>query len=139
MDKITADRKQIGACGLYCGACRKYVEFHSTFSRQGITQIYSVLHLWLNENVGGKCPGCRDNEKASWCKIRKCCQEKGFHTCAECDKEVEECKIHNNFIGKVFALIFRSDRAACIRFIRENGEQAYAEEMTRRGLQTMKK
>lgn len=113
MDKIKVDRRQIGACGLYCGACRKY--------------------------AGGKCPGCRDNENASWCKIRKCCQEKGFHTCAECDKDVKECKIHNNFIGKVFALIFRSDRAACIRNIRENGEQAYAEEMTRRGLQTMKK
>ena len=103
----------IGACGLYCGACRKY--------------------------RSGKCSGCQENEKADWCKIRKCSQEKGFHTCAECNKDVKECKTHNNFIGKVFAFFFRSDRAACISYIRENGEQAYAEEMARRGQQTMKK
>ena len=113
MDKRTANNLPIGACGLYCGACRKYRD--------------------------GKCPGCHENVKASWCKIRKCCQEKGFHTCAECDKDMKACKTHNNMIGKVFALIFRSDRAACIRYIRGNGEQAYAEEMARRGQQTMKR
>ncbi len=29
-----------------------------------------------------KCPGCKNNEKASWCKIRQCCISKGYHTCA---------------------------------------------------------
>ena len=65
--------------------------------------------------------------------------EKGFHTCAECDTDVKECRLHNNLIGKFFALVFRSDRPACIRYIRENGELAFAEEMTKRGEQTMKK
>ncbi len=113
MEETRTNHLPIGACGLYCGACRKHLR--------------------------GKCPGCHQNENATWCNIRKCCQENGFHTCAECAKDVKECKLHNNFIGKVFAFVFRSDRAACIRYIRENGEQAYAEEMERRGQQTMKK
>ena len=87
----------------------------------------------------GKCPGCHENEKASWCKIRKCSMGKGFYTCAECEMEVKDCQLHNNMIGKFFAFVFRSDRPACIRYIRENGEQAFAEEMTKRGELTMKK
>ena len=65
--------------------------------------------------------------------------EKGFHTCAECGMDVKDCRLHNNLIGKFFAFVFRSDRPACIRYIRENGEQAFAEEMTKRGEQTMRK
>ena len=80
MKEITINPQQIAACGLYCGACKKF--------------------------LNGKCPGCKENEKASWCKIRKCCQEKDLHTCAECDKDVTECKIHNNFVGKIFAFLF---------------------------------
>ncbi len=113
MKEITIDAKMVAACGLYCGACKKYRM--------------------------GKCPGCHKNEKASWCKIRKCCIEKGFHTCAECEMDVKDCRLHNNLIGKFFAFVFRSDRPACIRYIRENGEQAFAEEMTKRGEQTMRK
>ena len=33
----------------------------------------------------------------------------------------------------------KNSRPACIRYIRENGEQAFAEEMTKRGAQTMRK
>ena len=124
MKEITVDTKKIAACGLYCEACKKYRM--------------------------GKCPGCHENEKASWCKIRKCCMEKGFHTCAECERlrvgerssgmmDVKDCRLHNNLIGKFFAFVFRSDRPACIRYIRKNGEQAFAEEMTKRGEQTIKK
>ena len=113
MKEITVDTKKIAACGLYCGACKKYRM--------------------------GKCPGCHENEKASWCKIRKCCMEKGFHTCAECEMDVKDCRLHNNLIGKFFAFVFRSDRPACIRYILENGAQAFAEEMTKRGEQTIRK
>lgn len=113
MENITADKNNIAACGLYCGACRKF--------------------------LSGKCPGCKDNEKASWCKIRQCCISKGYHTCAECKRDVRECKTYSNFISKVFAFIFNSDRPSCISYIREHGEIAYAEEMSRRGCQTIKR
>lgn len=110
---ITTSIEHIAACGLYCGACRKY----------------------LNE----KCPGCRLNNKATWCKIRQCCIEKGFHSCADCTMNAKDCKIHNNVIGKIFAFLFNSDRAACIRYIQAYGCEAFAEEMTRRKAQTMRK
>ena len=103
---IEANRELIAACGLYCGACRKYLSY--------------------------KCPGCNKNEKATWCKIRLCVKGKGFHSCAECRKDVSDCKIYSNLIGKIFAFLFKSDRPACIHYIRQHGEQAFAEEMTRR-------
>lgn len=112
MKDIEANKELIAACGLYCGACRKYLT--------------------------DKCPGCHNNEKASWCKIRACVKDNGYHSCAECRKDVSECKIYSNLIGKIFAFLFRSDRPACIRYIREHGEQAFAEEMTKRKCQTMK-
>ena len=113
MKEISINPQQIAACGLYCGTCKKF--------------------------LSGKCPGCKENKKASWCKIRKCCQEKGFHTCAECDKDVKECNIHNNIVGKIFALLFNSDRAACIRYIRENGEDAFAKKMAKDNQMTIRR
>lgn len=113
MKEIEANEELIAACGLYCGACRKY----------------------LSE----ECPGCHDNEKATWCKIRSCVKGNGYHSCAECCKNVTECKIYSNLIGKIFAFIFKSDRPACIRYIKEHGEQAFAEEMTKRKCQTIKR
>lgn len=104
----------VAACGLYCGACNKY--------------------------RNAKCPGCRDNEKAQWCKIRSCCIENGYRSCADCTiMPLEECKKFNNLVGKVFALIFRSDRDACVRRIREIGYDEYARQMHISGQMTMKK
>ncbi len=113
MKKIEADKGLIAACGLYCGACRKY--------------------------LSDKCPGCHNNEKASWCKIRSCVKDNGYHSCGECSKDVSGCKIYSNLIGKIFAFIFKSDRPASILYIREHGEQAFAEEMTKRKCQTIKR
>lgn len=113
MKTIVADKELIAACGLYCGACRKYLL--------------------------GKCPGCHENKKATWCKIRTCAKEHGYRSCAECCKNVSECKIYSNLIGKIFAFLFKSDRPACIRYIREHGEQAFAEEMAKRQCQTIKR
>ena len=113
MKPIIADSRYVAACGLYCGACRKY----------------------LND----KCPGCRQNEKATWCRIRSCCLEKGFKTCAECSQVVTDCKLYSNWVSRVFAFVFNSDRPACIRFIKDQGEQAFAEEMTKRQCQTIKR
>lgn len=113
MKQITADTGHIAACGLYCGACRKY--------------------------LADKCSGCKDNKKAEWCKIRSCCLANGYSTCAGCSKDVANCSKFSNLIGKVFAFLFNSDREACIRYIKENGEQAFAKEMSERKCQTMKR
>ncbi|WP_455497056.1 DUF3795 domain-containing protein [Coprobacter sp.] len=110
---IEINKENIAACGLYCGACRKF--------------------------LSDRCQGCRHNEKASWCKIRRCCINKGYSTCAECSLDIKNCKTYSNFIGKVFAILFKSDRPTCIRYIKEHGEQAFAEEMTKKKCQTMKR
>lgn len=108
-----ADTELIAYCGLYCGACRKY--------------------------TAGKCPGCRQNEKAAWCKIRVCCREKEIHSCAGCDRELARCGKFNNFAAKIFGWLFNSDRAACVGLIRQAGPGAYAEKMAREGRQTLKR
>ena len=112
---IYVNRELIAACGLYCGACRKFRK--------------------------GRCAGCRltEDNHLQWCKIRKCCHEQGYHTCAECGTAVEDCKTHNNLIGKLFALLFNSDRAACIHYIMQKGEDAYAEKMAWDEKMTMNK
>ena len=73
------------------------------------------------------------------CRMRQGCEGLQVHTCAECDKDVKDCKIHNNFVGKIFAFLFNSDRAACIRYILENGEEAFAEKMAKEKQMTMKR
>jgi deoxyhypusine synthase len=113
--ELIADTKQIAYCGLYCGACPKFLK--------------------------GKCPGCIKNEKASWCKVRKCCMQKNIASCADCDEfeNAKECKLHNNFMAKLFALIFKSDRYACLELINENGYENFAKFMAENKLVTIKK
>jgi len=112
-EEVKVNQELIAYCGLYCGACGKY--------------------------QSGKCPGCRLNEKATWCKIRVCCTDNGYHTCAECTKNPHDCKKFNNFFSKLFALIFKSDREACLRRINEIGEVDYAREMAEKKIMTIKK
>jgi len=111
---IVADRNLIAYCGLYCGACRAYLK--------------------------GSCPGCRDNVKATWCKIRQCCQEANLDSCAECSTiKLEECKKYNNFISKVIGVVLNSDRSACIHRIGKIGYDQFAVEMAENKRQTIKR
>jgi len=110
---IKVDAELVAYCGLYCSACRKY--------------------------LSNKCPGCRKNEKAQWCKIRTCCIENSYHNCANCKMNPHDCKKFNNFFSKMFALIFKSDREACITQIKETGEIEYARKMAEKRMMTIKK
>jgi hypothetical protein len=107
MRQITNDASLIAFCGLYCGACGAY----------------------LRE----KCLGCRENTKAGWCKIRLCCGENKYKSCADCTgfKDVDDCGKFNNIISRVFGFVFRSNRKACIEQIRSKGLKAHAEIMSR--------
>ena len=110
---IPLDKELVACCGLYCGACRKYLI--------------------------GKCPGCRENEKAPWCEIRVCCKENSFSTCADCSQPVMQCRKFNTFISRVFAFITHSDREGCINRIRETGMASFAQEMCDNQQMTLKK
>jgi hypothetical protein len=114
MKNITADPKLVAFCGLYCGACGSFLR--------------------------GKCPGCYKNDKATWCKVRNCCRENKYSTCADCKKvpDVADCKKHNNLIARIFSFIFRSNRQACIRRIKETGISSFAVEMAGKRAHSMK-
>lgn len=104
--------KNISFCGLYCGNCPKYKK--------------------------EKCPGCAGNAKASWCKIRSCCIENNYKSCAECsDPGIESCKKFNNPLGTLFGIIFNSDRASGIRMIQNDGCEAFVMEMNKTNRMTI--
>lgn len=115
MSEITADKNLVAFCGLYCAACSRYVK--------------------------EKCPGCRENKKASWCGVRTCCLERGYDSCADCTEfpEAQECGTFNNFMARIFGFIFRSDRAACIGAIREKGYDAFVRDMAARRARTIRR
>ena len=115
MKAITSNPNLVAYCGLYCGACKAYLK--------------------------ERCPGCHEKEKAGWCKIRSCCISHQYASCADCAEMAEpnDCRKFNNLISKVFGLIFRSDRAACIHQISELGIQGHADNMAKGKRQSIRK
>ena len=87
---IKEDKGLVAYCGIYCGSCKKY--------------------------ISNKCLGCSKNEKASWCKIRSCCIENKYSSCADCKEfnTPDECKKFNNLMAKLFSVLFNSNRSKCI-------------------------
>lgn len=106
MAEIVDKTHLVAYCGLNCGSCGSYKK--------------------------GKCKTCKDGGGFSRCKVRKCCIELNHLTCAECEK-LENCKTIDNFISKIFALIFRSDRKGNLRQIREMGLEKWIEEQAASG------
>ncbi len=103
--KLDSSVNLIAACGLYCGSCSKFIK--------------------------GTCPGCKENEKATWCKIRTCNLENHTANCSECTKVVmQDCKKLNNRIGKIFKWITKTDRIASLQYISNNGPEDYVKKMT---------
>ncbi len=115
MKTITSDVALVAYCGLYCGACGSYLK--------------------------GRCPGCHGNQKASWCKVRTCCIEHDYPSCADCKEftDPRQCKIYNNFISRIVGFVLRSDRAACIMQIKAIGMQGHADTMAKQQKQTIRK
>ncbi|MEI7661235.1 MAG: DUF3795 domain-containing protein [Bacteroidota bacterium] len=115
MKPVIADKGLVAFCGLYCGACKKY--------------------------LSGSCPGCHENSKASWCKIRSCNIEHSYSSCADCKEFANpmDCSKFNNFFSKVFAIVFKSNRAGCIAMIKESGYDGFARHMAENGLQSIRK
>lgn len=115
MREIAENVELVAYCGLYCGACGAYLK--------------------------ERCDGCHENEKAAWCKIRICCKRKNIASCAECKdfSNALDCRKFNNLMSKVFGLLFKSDRAGCIRQIQELGLQGHAKKMAQLKSQTIRK
>jgi hypothetical protein len=56
---------------------------------------------------------------------------KGIASCAECNEfaDPKACKKFNNIMSKVFALLFKSNRPACVAQIKELGLEGHAKKM----------
>jgi hypothetical protein len=109
MAETKSGTELISACGLYCANCGKYKK--------------------------GKCAGCFENVKAAWCKVRACCIENKFSSCAECTgcADPNTCRKFKNPIASFMGVLFNTDRAAGITFIREKGKEAFAAELGKSG------
>jgi hypothetical protein len=115
MKELVADKNLIAFCGLYCGACGSYLK--------------------------GKCQGCQKNEKAYWCKVRLCCLQNNYSSCAQCNfySDTVHCEKFNNIFSKIIGFFMNSDRRACIELIRAKGPEEYAKFMALNKTQRIKK
>jgi hypothetical protein len=113
MPDVTVDPNLVAYCGLYCGACRSYLK--------------------------GRCPGCHANTKATWCKIRTCCTEHAYASCADCKEHADarDCAHFKHPIARVMSLFFNSNRPAGVRKIRELGVEGFAAYMAERNIMTL--
>lgn len=107
------ERKYLLAyCGFYCGDCLGYTgviadaaenlmevlekyKFDRTAESVFPEQLrdYDKLHEMLDFMTGLRCAGvCREGEQdaPSGCQVKKCCRDRGFYACYECD-DFETC------------------------------------------------
>jgi len=107
------ERKDLLAyCGLYCGDCLGYTgviadaakNFMKVLEKYKFDQTakcvfpeelknYDTFCEMLVFMTNLKCPKiCREREDSdAFCKVRKCCRDRGFHACYECD-DFETCE-----------------------------------------------
>jgi hypothetical protein len=92
-------------CGLYCGNCTGY--------KRGLPLM-------------ARCSGCLEGGGPPNCGIRDCSQDKGYRTCAECDR-LEACGLFDGFAHKVARVVFGSDKRGNLVKIRELGLEAFVQ------------
>jgi len=101
------DKKLIAYCELDCSQCFGYTRTIPEAAknlrrvmRQERMKVAWLVMPFLGDYDSFKksldrlaslgCKSCRENGGNPWCKIRKCCQKKGYESCAECD-QFETC------------------------------------------------
>lgn len=69
------------------------------------------------------------------CKVKKCCIDRQFSTCAECNEfaNLRECRNLHNLISRIFGFIFRTNRIGNLNRIRELGIDQFTKEVTAEG------
>lgn len=117
-EEILKDEYLVSYCGLYCGACPTYKE---------------------------NCDGCRSDSPLHavgfhTCKIRPCCLENQYSSCADCKKyaTVKSCKKYNPFLMRFVEYISGTSRQKSIEMIKEEGITAFTEYMACKEWVTMK-
>jgi hypothetical protein len=79
----------------------------------------------------GRCHGCH-SEKPMFknCPIKKCNIDGNLATCSDCAdfEDLKKCKKLNNFISKIFGLLFGTNRIGNLVRIREIGPDVFKKE-----------
>ena len=105
----------VAYCGLYCGDCfghtgtipdlardlrkelraakfDKFAKFVSQYPFAKVLEKYPDCYEVLGAMVKFRCKkACKEGGGPPFCKMRKCCQNKGYDGCWECD-EFETCE-----------------------------------------------
>lgn len=101
------NKELVSYCGLYCGACKKY--------------------------VNKECNGCKSESKVTpkWCKVKPCNEEKEITSCAECTEfsDVKKCKKLYPLSYKFGEVIAQMSRKDGIEMIKNKGYEEFAEFM----------
>ena len=143
-ERMMDNRKELLAyCGLYCGDCPAYTgeipdaanNLADVLEKYRIDRVaeilfpeelgdYDKLQKMLEFLGNARCTEiCRQRpDTETSCKIRKCCKEKGFFACHECD-DFEDCDHIKTFMQGFHA-------EACVknlRTIKEMGVEAWIE------------
>ncbi|UCH51973.1 MAG: DUF3795 domain-containing protein [Chloroflexota bacterium] len=106
---VRQDKNLIAYCGLNCAECFSYKMTVSEDAKNLRRELRAakLKNSWkeipflgeyepFKKSLDGlamlRCPkGCRGGGGNPWCKIRKCCQKKGFWSCADCNL-TESCE-----------------------------------------------
>lgn len=99
------EENYLGCCGAFCGTCKVFKD-----------NICKGCKLGYKE-------GMRDITKAK-CKIKVCCLNHNFETCADCEK-LSICEIINSFYQKN-GYKYKKYREA-IYYIKSNGYKPFLE------------
>jgi hypothetical protein len=91
----------VAPCGDYCGGCgqynglicktakqmREFADLYGfEFRSEGefdFRQFVAGLEWFIKNAI---CPGCQQGGGPAWCEVKKCCSEKGFCICFECEE-----------------------------------------------------
>jgi hypothetical protein len=113
--EIVQNISLIAACGLYCGACGSYTK--------------------------GRCPGCKENTKASWCKVRSCCIEKSIDNCSQCTEyeNPQDCGKYNSLISNLIGFVTGTKRSLNIEAIKQKGSEGFVAFMSEKKWQSIPK
>ena len=103
---MKGEKDLLAYCGFYCGDCLGYKGVIADSAREFMTVLenhkfdrtaecvfpkelkdYARFREMLQFMIGLRCPKiCRDGEDdETSCEVRRCCRERGFHACYECD------------------------------------------------------
>lgn len=93
--------QEVAYCGLWCAGCGAFKK--------------------------GKCSGCKEEGGLKSCPVRICSKERNYLTCAQCESYTI-CKKLNNFILKMFSLVFKSNRMDNLTKIKEKGIEVFIAE-----------